>query len=408
VARCARTDGAAGLYGGLPATCRYLLIRNQPSLPIGVSRRLRLATRAVNNVLAWKGLTMSRSAPHLLRPFLLTVVIFVTSANCASANATGLTTNQPVEIPRAVGFFDYMMVDNGRRRVIAAHTESSSVVFVNADTSRLEREVYLGAAPHGLSLDERDRVYLVGTSGAEHGVFLVDRDQLNVIDLIHTPGPVDALSFDSRRGTVYADEDDGDAIWVISVASRRIIDTIHTPRDSDKGAYDPFTDRVYQNFTSTNSTLIIDPVSHQGLSSISTLPATRPHGLALDHASNSLFVAGVNGKLVQIDLHSLMRVSSLDITAKVDQIAIDAARRRLYCASGTGHLSIVDIVNGHPTLVANVSVPRGAHTLAIDSATGSVWLSYGTQGSDYLIKLTPTEQKHTPHAAKSATSSPLP
>jgi len=310
----------------------------------------------------------------------------------ALAQDAGFTTQSEVTIPRAVGFFDYMLVDAGRRRVVAAHTSSESVVFVNADTTRVVRQLYLGADPHGLVFDQRDAAYLVGTSGAEHGVFVIDRDSLQTRALIRTPGPVDGVTLDRRRDRVYAAADDGNSIWVLSIPERRMIATIATPRDSDRGEYDWQTDRIYQNFTSTNSTLIIDAASYRVVGSISTAPAARPHGLADDPTSHTLFVAGVNGKLVQLDMRSRQRVRSVSIAPHVDQIALDDRRRRLYCASAEGLLTVVDLRADGTYVSKSLSVPRGARTLAVDPATGSVWLSYGNDRGDYLVRLQPVQR----------------
>lgn len=307
----------------------------------------------------------------------------------ARADIAPLTAQPALEIPRDVGYFDYMVVDRKLRRLIAAHTGSLSLAFVDADQGTLIRQVYIGSAPHGLAIDERDGLYFAGTSGAEHSVIVIDRTSLKIVGNIRMPGPVDALAFDYTRGELYADEDDGDAIWVVNARSRRIIATIHTPRDSDKAGYDAQTDRVYQNFTTTNSLLVIDPVTHAIRASWSTLPATRPHGLAIDSVRHRLFVAGTNGKLVAMDSATGRIAFSVDVAAHVDQIALDTARGRLYCASGDGSLSVVETGGHDVRLVANVRVPRGAHTVAVDPVTGAVWISYGTERNDYVVRLVP-------------------
>ncbi len=306
----------------------------------------------------------------------------------AQADVVPLVAQPALAIPRSVGYFDYMVVDRKLRRLVAAHTGSLSLAFVDADKNVLIRQVYLGAAPHGLAIDERDGIYFVGTSGAEHAVMIFDRTTLKSVGAIPMPGPVDALAFDRTRGELYADEDDGDSIWVVNARSRRIVATIHTPRDSDKADYDALTDRVYQNFTTTNSLLVIDPASHAIRASWSTLPATRPHGLAIDSAHHRLFVVGTNGKLVAIDMGTGRVTSSIDVADHVDQIALDKRRQRLYCASGEGLLSVVEVGN-RVKLLANVHVPRGAHTVAVDSSTGIVWISYGTERDDYVVRLFP-------------------
>ena len=79
----------------------------------------------------------------------------------------------------------------------------------------------------------------------------------------------------------------------------------------------------------------------------------------------------------------------MPIASRADQIALDLRRHRLYCASGEGVLSVLDETGGSARLIANVSVPRGAHTIAIDTTTGAVWLSYGTEHDDFVMKLLP-------------------
>jgi DNA-binding beta-propeller fold protein YncE len=315
-------------------------------------------------------------------------IVVLVVAGGAKADVAPLQAQPALVIPRSVGYFDYMVVDAKLRRLIAAHTESLSLAFIDVDKGTLVRQVYVGAAPHGLAIDERDGIYFAGTSGAAHAVMMIDRTTLKSAGSIAMPGPVDALAFDRTRGELYADEDDGDSIWVINARSRRIVATIHTPRDSDKVEYDARTDRVYQNFTTTNSMMIIDPACHAIATTWRTLPATRPHGLAVDPARRRVFVAGVNGRLAVIDLAAGRVIFSIDVAPHVDQIAFDPPRQRLYCASGEGQLSVVE-TGGRVRLLANVRVPRGAHTVAVDPVSGSVWISYGTEREDYVVRLVP-------------------
>ena len=102
-----------------------------------------------------------------------------------------------------------------------------------------------------------------------------------------------------------------------------------------------------------------------------------------------MFSAGSNGKLVVLDTTSGTVISTVDIPPSVDQIDFDAARKRVYCASGTGLLSVVQETDTGAELVANITVPRHAHTLAVDPTTHAVWISYGAPDSDYVMKLVP-------------------
>ncbi|HEY6358184.1 MAG TPA: hypothetical protein VIX35_08060, partial [Vicinamibacterales bacterium] len=122
----------------------------------------------------------------------------------------------------------------------------------------------------------------------------------------------------------------------------------------------------------------------------STSPAAKPHGLAVDDVRRRAYVAGTNGAIVALDLRSGARISTAPIARDVDQIAFDPKRGRLYCASGDGFVSVVRVDDAGLTHIADVRVPAGAHTLALDPDSGAVWISYGTERDDYIMKLAPS------------------
>jgi len=111
--------------------------------------------------------------------------------------------------------------------------------------------------------------------------------------------------------------------------------------------------------------------------------------LAVDSTRHRLYSAGANGKLAVLDTRSGALVASVDIAPRVDQIDLDPGTARVYCASGTGLLSVAQGTDAGATALGNVVVPRGTHTLAVDPKTHAVWIAYGGQQTDFLMKLTP-------------------
>jgi DNA-binding beta-propeller fold protein YncE len=281
-----------------------------------------------------------------------------------------------------------MLVDAPMHRLLVAHTGSHAFAVLNSDTGALETQIYLTGAPHGIAIDLKRDAYLVSTSLVPQ-LIVVARRSLRVDSVIRMPGPVDAIALDTKRDRLYADEDNGQSIWIVDGAGR-IAQALKTPQDSDKSEYDPASDRLYQNFTTINATFVIDAATSRVVDRWSTLPATKPHGIALDYARGRVYVAGTNGRLVSLDARTGKAISIAAIARNVDQIAYDPQRSFIYCASGDGFLSIVRADDTGLTHVSDVSVPLGAHTLALDPITGAVWISYGTQRDDYVMKLLPS------------------
>jgi DNA-binding beta-propeller fold protein YncE len=301
---------------------------------------------------------------------------------------TQLAPQAPVRIPKAPGSFDYMLVDAPKHRLLVAHTGSHAFAVLNSDTGALETQIYLTGAPHGIAIDLKRDAYLVSTSLVPQ-VVVIGRRSLGIASIIRMPGPVDAIALDSKRDLLYADEDNGQSIWVVD-GTGRIVETLKTPQDSDKSEYDQASDRLYQNFTTINATFVIDGATSRVVERWSTLPATKPHGIALDHARGRVYIAGINGKLVALDAPTGKPLSIAAVARDVDQIAYDSKRSLSYCASGDGFISVVRADDAGLTHISDVSVPLGAHTLALDASTGAIWISYGTQRDDYVMRLLPS------------------
>ncbi|MCA1596043.1 MAG: hypothetical protein LC772_06425, partial [Chloroflexi bacterium] len=68
----------------------------------------------------------------------------------------------------------------------------------------------------------------------------------------------------------------------------------------------------------------------------------------------------------------------------VDQVAFDAAMQRLYCAGGAGVISVVGETARGIKLFGLVPSHKGSHTLALDPATHSVWISYPDASGSFL------------------------
>lgn len=76
------------------------------------------------------------------------------------------------------------------------------------------------------------------------------------------------------------------------------------------------------------------------------------------------------------------------IASGVDQIAYDPAKKRIYCASATGVLSVLEETADGASSLGDVPVPKGTHTLAVDPKTHAVWISYTTETDSFLMQLT--------------------
>ena len=298
-----------------------------------------------------------------------------------------MTVGTPLPVPRSVGRFDYLTIDEKYRRLLAVHTSSNELLVFNVDTGEIERRVAVGAG-HGVAVDAYDGKIFIGTEDGY--VSQLNRRWLVENQRIYTNGPVHAIVFDPHNGRLYADHADGTEVWVIQGKTDKLM---QFPVVIGKGPqfldYDPISDKIYQNITSTNSVAVIDPGTNTVVANWPVTGAKGLTGLAIDGRGKRLFTAGVNGKLAVLDLTSGQVTQVIDIAPRVDQIAYDPVASRVYCASGTGLLSVVGETNEGLAHIGDVPVPRGTHTLAIDPKTHNVWIAYGGDTNDYVLKISP-------------------
>jgi DNA-binding beta-propeller fold protein YncE len=308
---------------------------------------------------------------------LLCVTIFSVEVSAKAPLVAGT----PMELSGKVGHFDFMEIDSGSQRLLAAHKGAGTLALIDLKTGELLPEVMVGQV-QGIAIDNLTGTYILGDAD-EHKIVFVNAKTLKKSGELTVSGPVDAIAFDPKNGMAYADEDDGTHVWVIDVKQQKLAATIMIPGVPEVIAYDQKTDRVYQNIKTKDSVVVINPATNKIEAEWPTLPATAPHGLVVDSKLGRAFVAGHNGKLVGIDLNSGKVFAQAGIASGTDQIAFDATENMIYCAS-KGFISAVKETDSGLEALGDIPDHAGAHTIAVDSMRHHVWISYADKTHSYL------------------------
>ena len=309
-------------------------------------------------------------------------VLFASLTVSSMLHAEGkspLVAQKPLTIPGMAGKFDYMNIDSKNRRLLAAHTAAGTLEVIDIAENKVLATIPVGTI-QGVINDKTNDQYITGNS-KDHKVVFIDRKTLKITGEVTTDGPVDDLEIDTKSGMVYADHDDGKDVWVIDPKTKKLVGSVVIPEAPEFIVYDAPTDKLYQNIKSDGTVQVIDPATNK----VSAVwqSAEGAHGLAIDHKMGRVFSAGNKGQLFIFDIKTGKKLGSVEIAPGTDQIAYDAKLKRVYCAS-KGFLSVVQITQTGATLLANVASPAGAHTLAVDPKTHSVWVSYADKEHSYV------------------------
>lgn len=293
-----------------------------------------------------------------------------------------------IEIPQSSGKFDFLRIDSNRHRLLAAHEKDGTADFIDLKANALIARVKVGAAVD-TAVDSDSKFYYVSVQEGER-VAVLDAATLKEVNSIKMAGPTDAIIYEPKNRRVYVTHDDGADVWVIDPMTAKVVATIAIPGVPEFMVYDQSTDRIYLNIKNRDLVAVIDPSANKVIAQWPTAPATLPHGLALDNANHRIFSAGANGKLVAIDTTTGSTTGSVDIVAKVDQIAFDAAAGLVYCA-GPDKMSVVRTNGGKLSWLGDLMTAATAKNVAVDPATRAVWTTYTNGKSSFARAVSPPQ-----------------
>lgn len=306
-------------------------------------------------------------------------------AACQAAEV--LKAEKPIEITGTHGRFDFISVDVAARRLLAAHTGNASLDVIDVDTRGVIKVVPTGAA-QDCAVDVKSKRYLVSVSKPPQLV-VIEASTLAITATIPFAGPADLLVFNAESGMAYVGHDDANQLWVVDAAGKKIVSTIVLPSDSPEGlGFDSLNQRLFQAMKTGSIVAVVDVATGKVIEQWTTEPAKSPHGIAMVPEFNGILVSGGNGKLVLMSQKDGHVISSTDIPGQVDQIAYDAEMHRVYCASGAGKIAVVSVEREKLTKIGEVASSQGAHSIAVDSQTHTVWTAYAKGDASFVQAFT--------------------
>ncbi|MEA3181430.1 MAG: hypothetical protein QOI59_4953 [Gammaproteobacteria bacterium] len=291
----------------------------------------------------------------------------------ARTASIGLEPSASIEIPASKGKFDFLRIDSKRHRLLGAHENDGTADYFDLQKNALITRVKVGGAvDHAVDADSK---YYYVSVQEDQRVAVLDAATLKEVSSIKLTGPTDAIIFEPKNHLIYVTHDEGADVWVIDPSTAKVVASIAVPGVPEYMVYDESTDRIYLNIKSADKVAVIDPNTRKTVAEWGTAPAAQPHGLELDVAHHRIFTAGGNGKLAVIDTRTGQVTGSTDIAAKVDQIAFDSVRQRVYCA-GADKMSIVDTSGSSVVTVGELATAATAKNVAVDPQTHAVWTTY--------------------------------
>jgi DNA-binding beta-propeller fold protein YncE len=313
--------------------------------------------------------------------FIFSMISLATLQSLFAADT--LAARKPEEVPGTQGKFDFIKIDQPRHRLLACHTGNGSLDVIDVATSKLIKRVPTGAA-QGVAIDAKNGLYYVSASKPPKMV-IVDSTKLEVVGEVPLPGPADLVAYHPESNRVFVCNDEKAEMWIIDPVAKKILKALSLPgAGMEDLGFDTAGKYLYQNLKENSELAQIDVGKQSLVTKWSTQPAEKPHGLAIVPGTDRVLVVGGTGKLVLMSLASGDVLASADVAQKVDEIAYDPGLKRAYCASGLGTISTVSVRHKKLTPLGSTFSALGAHSIAVDTETHTVWIAYAKDGQPFI------------------------
>src|SRR5579859_3773870 len=286
----------------------------------------------------------------------------------------------PLPSESTLSVLDYLTVNGDKLFVTSESTGDVYGMHLRKDSLPTVSDLTKLAgdpATHGVVIDPSSRLAFVTRSEA-NTVDIFDPVKMTVIKRIPVADDPDALFYDEFDKLVYVASGDSHLATLIDPATQATVATIPLGGEPEYAAIDPSTRLLYQNLHDTSTVVAIDIAKHEVTQGWPLLGCEAPTGMAIDETHRRLFIGcGANAVLAVFDLDQHRVVATVPIGKSPDAVAFDPALRRIYTTGKSGVLAVIqqDEPNSY-TVLDNVHLHYGAHTLTVDRRTHAVYVGY--------------------------------
>jgi YVTN family beta-propeller protein len=297
------------------------------------------------------------------------------------------------------GGWDYLALDSSGRRLFVTH--GTRVEVVDTASGAVVGTVPDTAGVHGVALaEDLKRGYT--SNGKADSVTVFDLDTLKVIQETKIPAHnPDAILYEPAGKHIFTFNGRSKDFTVLDASSLAVVATIAVP-DKPEFAVDDGAGSIYVNIESDPGQMIVIDSRALKVKAKWPLPGcASPSGLAMDRTHHRLFSVCDGNVMAVTDANSGAQVARVPIGEGPDAVAYDGKRGLIFSSNGEGSLTVVRQRSADRYEVAStVPTQRGARTMALDPASGKVYLVT----ADFGPTPAPTAEQPHPRPAPTADS----
>jgi mono/diheme cytochrome c family protein len=309
----------------------------------------------------WQVTTLMRKADKLPA----TVQAAFAAMTAQSQQSAPLRLVQTLTMDKDVtGRFDHMAVDiQGGRLFLTAADHHTIEIFDLKSGKWMRRVTGLGKPAGIVYLSDSNRVLFSDGAGSAN---ILDAASYKVVGSVKLADDADSLGFDRDANILYVVNGGKDVketfsrISIVDTKNQKSLGDIKIDGERlEAMALETKGPRLFVNVTALNKVAVLDRKTRQVLTTWGLGDAKENVPMAFDEAGHRLFVATRQpGRLIVLNSDTGKEVASLPAAGGADDLAYDAARKRIYLSAGDGFVNVYQ-QNTPDTYAAMAQIPTG-------------------------------------------------
>lgn len=319
--------------------------------------------------------------------FAIFTMLMAAVPTLASDSDMSLETVKDIPLPGRATRMDYADLDTRTKRLYVSHLGDNLVLVFDIVRQRPIKEIRGVPGVHGVIVDAASGT-VFATATKKDTLVEIDGKTLRIVARVPAGHHPDGLAYDPVEGRVFVSDETGKTVDVIDVPTVRRMSEIPVGGEVGNTRYDPVSGLVFSAVQSKDEIAVIDPRADRVLRRVPVENGCYPHGLVIEPGGRFAFVAcQKKSVLIGLDLENGRERIRSGVGSDPDVLALDPVRFRLYVASESGVVSV--FVRGRSGWRKAWSgfVARRAHTVAVDPATGRIYLPLQDVGNRPVLRV---------------------
>ncbi|HVE20955.1 MAG TPA: YncE family protein [Acidocella sp.] len=267
--------------------------------------------------------------------------------------------------------WDYVAFDPVDQRVYVAH--GTGVTVIDARQDKVIGTLGGIDGAHGtVPMPQLGKIF--ADSGKTGTVIVYDDKSLAPLATIPAVGDADGMTYDAASGRVVVLGGDSASAGFIDPMTDRLTATLPLGGSPEGAAVDG-AGKMYVNISDRNEIAVVDTRTPRVLADWKLTGCNDPHGLTMDPSHKKLFVSCPAGHMAVVSIASGRQIGLVRIGRGTDTAGFDPVRDIALSSDGDGTLGIVA---DRGVALGDVPTEKGARTMAVDPATGRVFMVTAT------------------------------